>query len=107
MNYKISLTEESQLESILAGSFEKKTLIFKHSTRCGISSMVLKRFEKSMPSENNDFDYYILDILKNRDISNLLANKFGVRHESPQLLVLKNGDLIAHDSHYAILEMSL
>lgn len=107
MNYKIPLTEESQLESIVAGSFEKKAFIFKHSSRCGISSMVLKRFEKSMPSENIDFDYYLLDILKNRDISNLLANKFGVRHESPQLLVLKNGDLIAHDSHYAILEMKL
>jgi bacillithiol system protein YtxJ len=58
-----------------------------------------------MASENIDFDYYFLDIIKHRNISNAIAERFKIRHESPQLLVFKNGKVIAHDSHYAILEM--
>ncbi len=102
---RISLTEEKQLENLLTDSFEKKILIFKHSSRCGISSMVLKRFENAMPIENANFDYYFLDIIKNRPMSNAIADRFKIRHESPQLLVFKNGKVIADDSHYAILEM--
>lgn len=102
---RIYLIEEQQLEGVLANSFHKTILIFKHSTRCGISSMVLKRFENGMQKENLDIAYYFVDIIKNRELSNLIANKFNIRHESPQLLVLKNGEVIAHDSHYAILEV--
>ena len=67
--------------------------------------MVLKRFEKSMPIENTNFDYYFLDIIKYRTMSNAIADRFKIRHESPQLLVFKNGKVIADDSHYAILEL--
>lgn len=102
---RIPLTEEKQLEQILEVSNEKKVLIFKHSSRCGISSMVLKRFEKSIALENIDFEYYFLDIIKHRALSNTIAETFKIRHESPQLLVFKNGKVIADDSHYAILEM--
>ena len=103
---RISLTEEKQLEKLQQDSYEKKILVFKHSSRCGISSMVLKRFENAMSSEVTNFDYYFLDIIKHRAISNALEDRFKIRHESPQLLVFKNGKVIADDSHYAILEMN-
>ena len=67
--------------------------------------MVLKRFEKALKLENNVFNYYFLDIIKYRELSNAIADSFEIRHESPQLLVVKNGKVIADDSHYGILEM--
>jgi bacillithiol system protein YtxJ len=102
---RIPLTEEKQLERMLEVSYDEKVLIFKHSSRCGISSMVLKRFEKALKLENNVFNYYFLDIIKYRELSNAIADSFQIRHESPQLLVVKNGKVIADDSHYGILEM--
>lgn len=102
---RIPLIEEKQLEGMLEASYDEKVLIFKHSSRCGISSMVLKRFEKALKLENNVFNYYFLDIIKYRELSNAIADSFEIRHESPQLLVVKNGKVIADDSHYGILEM--
>lgn len=102
---RIPLIEEIQLERLMEASFEKKVLIFKHSSRCGISSMVLKRFEKALTPYKNGFEYYYLDIIAYRSLSNSIADNFKIRHESPQLLVLKNGKVIADDSHYGILEM--
>lgn len=102
---RIPLIEEKQLERMLEASYDEKVLIFKHSSRCGISSMVLKRFEKALKLENNVFNYYFLDIIKYRELSNAIADSFEIRHESPQLLVVKNGKVIADDSHYGILEM--
>jgi len=103
---RIILIDEDQLDEILNSSIQKTILIFKHSTRCGVSSMALKRFEKKISKSTNDFDFYYLDILKNRNLSNSIATKFNVYHESPQLLVIKNKQLIAHASHFDILDVS-
>ncbi len=97
-----SIAQLDEIESLPAG---KKAMIFKHSTRCGISSMVLKQFEKSHQSDDNTVLYY-LDLLENRDISDDIATRFQVIHQSPQLLIIENGKCTSHASHHQILSMT-
>jgi len=99
------LSELSQLDTIIEDSKTKTQVIFKHSTRCGISRAVLKQFEKKEIEDT--IDLYYLDLLSYRDISNELASKFQVIHQSPQLLVIKKGVVVAHDSHYDLLSVVL
>jgi len=97
------LTSESQLDEILSASEDKTVVVLKHSTRCGISRMVLKNFETEYSLTDTDpVELYFLDLLKHRDISNAIAEKFKVMHESPQLIVLKNREVVHHASHQAI-----
>tara|TARA_R100001369_G_scaffold75450_2_gene104331 strand:+ start:3927 stop:4325 length:399 start_codon:yes stop_codon:yes gene_type:complete len=96
------LSTMEQLEEIIEESKSKPVAIFKHSTRCGISRMVLKQFEKNYDLDDNQLKLYFLDLLQNRDISNEIAARFKVHHESPQMIVLKDGEVIHHDSHQGI-----
>jgi len=100
-----SLTSESQLDEIAELSKTKTVLIFKHSTRCGISRMVLSRFEEQFADNQEAVVFYYLDLLNFRAISDEIAVRFQVFHQSPQLLVIKNGTSVAQGSHYEILEM--
>jgi len=90
-----------QLEQIKAASFTTPQVIFKHSTTCSISRMALDRFERAESPENVDFHY--LDLLNYRAISNEIATFFLVHHESPQLLLIKDGECIYDESHYGIM----
>jgi len=96
------LSQIDQLDAIIKESLSKPVVIFKHSTRCGISRMVLKEFEKSYNLTENQVKLYFLDLLQNRDLSNEIAARFKVIHESPQLLIIKNGLVVHHDSHNSI-----
>ncbi|WP_405571648.1 bacillithiol system redox-active protein YtxJ [Winogradskyella sp. Asnod2-B02-A] len=100
------LSDVSQLSTIAERSKTKTQLIFKHSTRCGISSMVMKQFVSAYDLESKA-DLYYLDLLNYRDVSNEVGYKFQVMHQSPQLLVIKNGVVVAHASHGGINEMNL
>jgi bacillithiol system protein YtxJ len=99
MNW-IKLTDLAQLEQIAALSADKPQVVFKHSTRCSISSTALNRLEKGKVPDNAD--YYYLDLISYRNISNEIANRFGVQHESPQILVIRNGDCVYDESHLGI-----
>ena len=79
----------------------KGVLIFKHSTRCAISSTAKYRFESTWTIDEN-FPAYYLDLIKFRDLSNQIANNLSVYHESPQVLVIKDGKCIYHASHLSI-----
>ncbi|MBP0904204.1 bacillithiol system redox-active protein YtxJ [Mariniflexile gromovii] len=103
----IPLTKMEQLQEIETKSNTKTQVIFKHSTRCGISRMVLKQFEADFYLTENHLDIYFLDLLNYREISNEIANKFQVMHESPQLLVVKNGETVAYESHGGINSLDL
>lgn len=94
----------SQLEEIKKESFEKPVGIFKHSTRCSISAAALSRFERSWDQYNkgDEISMYFLNLLKHRDISNQIAVDFEVSHESPQFILLKNGQAVYHASHFGI-----
>jgi len=96
----INLTNEEQLEEIKQKSNERPQLIFKHSTRCAISSVAKNRLDKS--SRPNGMDFYFLDLIKHRNISNKISREFNVYHESPQVLIIKNGESIYDESHSAI-----
>ncbi len=96
----------SQLDEIEQRSKTKTQLIFKHSTRCGISRMVINQFI-SMYDLDMNADLYYLDLLSYRDVSNEVGYKFQVMHQSPQLLVVRNGVAVAHASHGAINELDL
>lgn len=94
----IPLTFMGQLDEIIALSSQKPAVIFKHSTRCSISRMALKRFEAEYDLDDT-VDIYFLDLLEHRDISNEIASRFGVYHQSPQLLLIKEGKSIYDVSH--------
>ena len=96
------LTSINQLIEIEKESFDQPIAIFKHSTRCGTSSMALRQFEKQFKINNANVKLYFLDLLSFRDISNEIAIRFQVFHESPQLIVLKDGNTIHHSSHHQI-----
>jgi bacillithiol system protein YtxJ len=99
VNWK-EFSDESELEVIKKLSLEKPQVIFKHSTRCSISSMAKSRLERSIEPNGIDFNY--LDLIAHRNISNKIANDFDVEHASPQILVIKNGECVYDESHNAI-----
>ena len=99
MDWK-NLTSIDQLETITANSFNTPQVLFKHSTRCSISSMALNRLESSTPPTGIDF--YLLDLLQHRDISAAIADRFKVHHESPQVLVIRSGECTYDESHMGI-----
>lgn len=98
------LSEVSQLEELKKESANQAIGIFKHSTRCSISSTALDRFERSWSknSDHKNLKMYYLDLIAHRDISNKIASEFDVQHESPQLLLIKDGEVVYHESHYGI-----
>jgi bacillithiol system protein YtxJ len=97
----------TQLEEIKKHSNARPQVIFKHSTSCGISRMVLNMFKSGYGLEEGQMDLYFLDLIANRDVSHEVASVFGVVHQSPQLLIIKNGVVVAHDSHGAISDIKL
>lgn len=96
------LAKMDQLDEIVEQSKTMPVAIFKHSTRCGISRGVLKLLEKNYNLTDEQLKLYYLDLLQHRDISNEIAARFKVQHESPQMIVIKNGVVVHHDSHHAI-----
>ena len=92
------LTDLVQLDEIIAISNKKPVAIFKHSTKCSVSRMALKQFENEFNSSDKITPYF-LDLIAHRDISDEIANRFGVTHQSPQLILIKNGKAIYNVSH--------
>ncbi len=102
MNW-IDLTKINQLETIIEESKKSAVVIFKHSTRCSISTTSLNRLERNWRQEElGSIRPYFLDLISYREISQAIAQKFGVEHESPQVLIIENGKVIFHRSHLAI-----
>ncbi|QBA64353.1 bacillithiol system redox-active protein YtxJ [Muriicola soli] len=101
------LETESQLEEIIHRSGERTQIIFKNSTSCGISGMVKRSFEANYPLRPGQAELHLLHVQYNRELSHAIAREFEVRHESPQLLVIKNGNVVKHASHGSINDVSL
>lgn len=102
-----ALETVAQLDTIAEKSKSRTQVLFKHSTTCGISRMVLNMFNGSYDLEDNAIDLYYLDLHAHRDVSNAIAEKFQVMHQSPQLLVVRNGITVFHTSHGSITEVDL
>lgn len=98
----VSLRTMEQLDEIVEESKTRPVAIFKHSTRCGISRMVLRQFERGYDIDPDAMKMYFLDLLSNRQLSDEVGIRFQVLHQSPQLIVIKNGIAVAHASHHGV-----
>src|ERR1700760_1554229 len=99
MNW-ITLQSETQLEEIKQKSANRPQVIFKHSTRYSTSALVKARLERAAQPESIDF--YYLDLLSYRPVSNKIAETFNIDHESPQILLIRNGECVYDESHMGI-----
>lgn len=97
------LSDVQQLPLIDMESEQQPVLILKHSTRCNISAAALSRLERNWKDEDNkELKPYFLDLLQHRDVSNTIADLYAVEHQSPQVLVIKNGSCVYSATHTAI-----
>lgn len=101
MNW-IDLTSENQLSDIISVSETQAVIIFKHSTRCSISVAAKGRLERNWGFSEHEVMAFYLDLLQYRDISKKIADDFQVHHESPQLLLIKNGECTYSETHSGI-----
>ena len=99
----IELKETGQIEEIISESQEQPILIFKHSVRCGTSAMALDRLQRSWDnSEMGTLKTYFLDLIRYREVSNEVAHRFEVWHQSPQILIIYQGTCVYDTSHMGI-----
>lgn len=98
----IQLTSPEQLHEAINRSEIKPQLFFKHSTRCIISKMALQDFESSGIMDTNAADLYLLDLLNYRTISNEIAERLNIIHQSPQAILLSKNDVIYSETHERI-----
>lgn len=102
MNWN-KLTAAAQIEEIKQLSKSKPVLIFKHSTRCSVSSMSLDRLLRNWKSTDEDkIAPYFLDLIAHRSLSSQIENEFGIPHESPQVIIIREGKAVYDTSHYGI-----
>ncbi len=102
MSWK-KLDNISQIEEIIKESKEKPVLVFKHSSRCSISSMAWNRVERNWKIEDSErISPYFLDLIAYREVSNAIAETLAVPHASPQVILIKNGKAVYDNSHMGI-----
>jgi bacillithiol system protein YtxJ len=97
-----SVRSTDDVDSIIVASYHTPQILFKHSTRCFISSMVKNRFEDKWSYTEKEFTAHFLDIFSFRKVSNYVAERLSVHHESPQLIMIHNGETIFDASHHDI-----
>jgi bacillithiol system protein YtxJ len=97
-----TLNSIDQLQEVIQNSEVKPVVLFKHSTRCSISSMAMNRLENLETAFYEKADFYYLDLIAYRDVSNAIASKLDVHHESPQVIFVKKGECIYDASHMEI-----
>ena len=103
----LHLINIDQIKQIRSLSKSETVFIFKHSTRCGISKMVIKRFENMFDESMSNVKVYYLDLLNYRDVSDKVGVTFNVIHQSPQLLIIKNEVSVFNASHQDITSVKL
>ncbi|MEM1357867.1 MAG: bacillithiol system redox-active protein YtxJ [Bacteroidota bacterium] len=96
------ITSLDDVETIIDNSRVTPCLILKHSTRCPISTMAMRRLEMNWDFDEGALETYYLDLIRYREISNHIAATFGVEHESPQVILIKDGKSIYDASHLDI-----
>lgn len=102
MEHWKQLNSLDQFESLIEESWEKPVAIFKHSIRCGISHHVKDRIASDYDLKPHELSFYYLDLITNRSVSNIVAEKLNVPHQSPQLILLRDGNVIYDASHQMI-----
>ena len=103
----VTIQSKADLEGLLDKSFIRPQLIFKHSTRCSISRYVLSDFIAHFTFSSDELEAHYLDLLSYREISNQIAEQLEVIHQSPQILLIKNGKVVVYASHEGINKIQL
>ena len=103
----ITIQSKADFELLIENSFIRPQLIFKHSTRCSISRYVLSDFIAHFTFSSDELEAHYLDLLSYREISNQIAEQLEVIHQSPQILLIKNGKVVLHASHEGINKIQL
>lgn len=98
---------ESKVDDIIEISHHKPQVIFKHSNQCGTSFFAKRNLENIKKDTFENVDFYLIDVIQDRIVSRYLSEKIGLRHESPQLLILHEGRIIWHGSHHQVNEDNL
>lgn len=98
--FQISTTQDA--DGVIKASNQKTQVILKHSGSCGISFFAKKGLDSIPNEELESVDMYIVDVIHDRNLAYYLADRFSVRHESPQILIIKNEKVIWHGSHNAV-----
>jgi bacillithiol system protein YtxJ len=97
-----SLSDLEELEQALAASDERPLVLFKHSFTCGVSAEALDELVEYLNHRSGDADYAIVTVQMHREISDAVARKLGVRHETPQALIIKEGRAVWSASHFRV-----
>ena len=100
-NWKV-LDSVQQLEQLIADSHNKPVVIFKHSISCGRSAAVKSHLHDDWVFSETDMDFYYLDLINHRTVSNAVADQLGIVHQSPQVIVIKGGKVIYDASHFSV-----
>lgn len=96
------VASEEDVDQILSASNFRPQIVFKHSSSCGISFFAKRSLDTPKLLENEDVDLHLIDVIRERSISLAFAERMGIRHESPQIFVLKNEEVQWHDSHNSV-----
>lgn len=102
-----TLNKIEQFDEIDEISYTKPVVLFKHSTRCIISRTALKQFEAEFKFPEDKIDWFLLDLLNHRDLSNEISSRYNVVHQSPQIVVIRNGKAVFNESHDSISAVDL
>lgn len=96
------VSSDEDIEQILSVSKSRPQIVFKHSSSCGISFFAKRSLDTPELLENKEVDLHLIDVIRERSVSMAFAERMGIRHESPQIFVLKNGEVQWHDSHNSV-----
>ena len=96
------LEKPDQLSRLKESSFQRPVILIKHGVRGGVSAMAKHHLETNWPLLSGELEFYFLDLIRYRSISDQIAEEFNVRHQSPQVIVLRDGQVIYHTSHHLI-----
>jgi bacillithiol system protein YtxJ len=94
------LSTTAELDQALERSAERPAVIFKHSPTCGISAQAFESITEWLTGGVPDADFYVVPVQASRALSTLLSQRFGIRHESPQVMVINRGEVAWHGSHF-------
>tara|TARA_R110000868_G_scaffold383578_6_gene650643 strand:- start:20729 stop:21112 length:384 start_codon:yes stop_codon:yes gene_type:complete len=103
--FQISTTQEA--DGVINASNKKTQVILKHSNSCGVSFFAKKGLDSIPPEDLSNAEMYIVDVIRDRNLAYYLADRFSIRHESPQVLVIKNEKVIWHGSHNEVNDKNL
>ena len=101
------LTDVAQIDPLLSASSQRPVLLFKHSPTCGISAHVYYNLMPLVRDEKVDANWFLIAVRAHRDVSDAIADRLKVWHASPQVIVVRNGAVVWHGSHFGVSERSV